>query len=65
MYETVINSNKTEELCYVLGFDNYFIVYRECCGDDVALCWRNSMNCTINKKSLNHIDFEVVDTGFL
>jgi len=28
VYETVINSNKTEELCYVLGFDSYFTVDR-------------------------------------
>ncbi|XP_045821956.1 uncharacterized protein LOC123914831 [Trifolium pratense] len=61
LYETLVHSNKTEELRYVLGFDSCFTVDREGRGGGLAVFWHKQSNCSISNFSQNHIDMEVVD----
>jgi hypothetical protein len=60
--ETLCDSNKTEELRYLLCYDFCFTVNREGRGGGLALYWNSSFNCSITNYSQNHIDIEVVDT---
>jgi exonuclease III len=60
--ETLCDSNKTEELRYLLCYDFCFIVNREGRGGGLALYWNSSFNCSITNYSQNHIGIEVVDT---
>lgn len=59
--ETLIHSKKTEEFCYLFGFDNCLVV--SCTGrsDDLALLWCNSLNYTVLNYCHYHISIEVED----
>ncbi|MCH80906.1 replication protein A 70 kDa dna-binding subunit, partial [Trifolium medium] len=59
--ETLVHSNKIEELRCLLGFDNCFAVDREGRGGGVALLWRSSLCCSITNYSSNHINAEIAD----
>jgi len=59
--ETITNSDKTEELRYVLGFDSCFTVNRQGRSGGLVLFWKSTVNCSITNYSNNHIDAEVVD----
>lgn len=47
LYETLVHTNKVEELCYVLDFDFCFSLDRKGRGVGLTLLWRNSINLTI------------------
>ncbi|MCH81372.1 endonuclease/exonuclease/phosphatase family protein, partial [Trifolium medium] len=62
LYETLINSNRTNELRQVLGFDSCFAVDREGRGGGVAVFWKNELGCTITNFSTNHVDIDIADS---
>jgi hypothetical protein len=61
LYETLINSNKANDLRYALGFDSCIAVDREGRGGGVAVFWMNNFGCTVTNFSQNHVDLEITD----
>jgi len=59
--ETLVHSNKTNDFCYMLGFDNCFAVSSNGRSGDLALFRRNSFNCTVLKYSATHINVDIND----
>jgi hypothetical protein len=61
LYETLINSNKTNDMRYELSFDSCFAADREGRGGGVAVYSNNNIDCTITNFSSNHVDITVND----
>jgi len=47
LIETLVDSNKISDLCYILGFKNHFIVDRIGRSEGLAILWRNNINCPL------------------
>ena len=56
LMETLIHSNKIDEIKILLGYDGAFYVDREDCSGSPTFLWNNSCSCTIVGFSNNHID---------
>jgi exonuclease III len=59
--ETLVLSNKIEEIRYVLGFNSCFSVDRVGRSGGLAMFWNSSHNCQILDYSQNHISVEFTD----
>jgi exonuclease III len=59
--ETLVSSNKIEEIRYVLGFNSCFSVDRVGRSGGFAMFWNSSHNCQLLDYSQNHISVEVID----
>lgn len=59
--ETLVHSNKIEELRVKLGFDFCFAVDRQGRGGGLAVLWRQQSTCSIQTYSSNFINMVVTD----
>lgn len=60
LFETLVHTNRIEDIRRHIGFDHCFIVDKEG-GGGVAFLWRNSFNYVVTSYSLNFINVEVDD----
>lgn len=63
LIETLVHSNKMEEIKIAIGYDGVFCVDREGRSGGLALLWKNCISCSILGFSKNHIDACLVDTN--
>ena len=47
LIETLVDSNKISDLCYILGFENHFSVDQIGQSGGLAILWRNNINCPL------------------
>ena len=58
--ETLVCSDKINDLCHKLGFVDCFNI--DCIGRSggLAVMWKNTVACTVDSSSLNHIDIMIL-----
>ncbi|XP_075482879.1 uncharacterized protein LOC142523119 [Primulina tabacum] len=61
--ETLVHSNKIEEIRISLGVDGAYSIDCEGRSGGIAVLWRYSNMCTILNYSRNHIDVKVSESG--
>jgi hypothetical protein len=61
--ETLVHSNKTNDLRYMFHFDNCFDVSSNGRSGGLALFWKNYFNCIVLNYSYNHINVEFNDSS--
>lgn len=59
LFETLVHSNKIEEIRIQIGFESAFSVDRVGRSGGVAVLWRSQNQCTVTGFSRNHIDMDV------
>jgi len=61
LIETLVDSNKISDLCYILGFENHFSVDQIGQSGGLAILWRNNINCSLLNYSQNFINMAISD----